>query len=297
MATTTTEAAAETSAAGKSTNVEKVVTANSDMKSGVDALWGQMNKGVSTQTLLSIVNHNNNNNKPTSAINPPPKHDWMVWLGLEPNKKVVKQNDSEEDVKNMTADDGGVKTRETTGNNWASYLGLAPNKTESVGGELKGSSSEVKKDTSDEAKKHAAAALAAVKDAAAVAAVAASRGKVEITQKRDFAGQEVEFKRFVDADSKEAKPSASSAVDAVLDQIRKKPKLSVLDKTKKDWGEFKDEHRGVEDELDAYKKSSSQYLDRVSFLQRTEYREFERERDARLSSQSKRKPDSMREDL
>ena len=117
---------------------------------------------------------------------------------------------------------------------------------------------------------------------------------------RDFAGQDIEVKKLVDADSKEAlektKVSAPSAVDAVLEQIKKKQKLSVLDKTKKDWGEYKDDNKGMEDELDAYKKSSNQYLDRVSFLQRTDYREFERERDARLAQQAKRRPD-MREDL
>lgn len=123
---------------------------------------------------------------------------------------------------------------------------------------------------------------------------------LQITEVRDFAGQEIEVKKLVDADSKEAsekaKGPAPSAVDAVLEQIKKKQKLSVLDKTKQDWGEFKEENKGLEDELDAYKKSSNQYLEKVSFLQRTDYREFERERDARLALQARRKPD-MREDL
>lgn len=91
-----------------------------------------------------------------------------------------------------------------------------------------------------------------------------------------------------------AKAPAPSAVDAVLEQIKKKQKLSVLDKTKKDWGEFKEENK-LEEELDAYKRSSDQYLDKVSFLQRTDYREFERERDARLALQARKRPD-MRED-
>lgn len=123
---------------------------------------------------------------------------------------------------------------------------------------------------------------------------------MQITEIRDFAGQEIEVKKLVDAGSKEAsdkvKAAAPSAVDAVLEQIKKKPKLSVLDKTKKDWGEFKEENKGLEEELDVYKKSSNQYLDKVSFLQRADYREFERERDARLAMQARRKPD-MREDL
>ncbi|KAL5570721.1 hypothetical protein UlMin_020318 [Ulmus minor] len=94
-------------------------------------------------------------------------------------------------------------------------------------------------------------------------------------------------KKLVDVDSKavldKAKISVPYAVDAVLEQIKKKQKLSVLDKMKTDWHEFKEENKGLEDELDAYKKSSNQYLDKVFFLQRTDYREFERERYARLA--------------
>ncbi|CAN1167725.1 Craniofacial development protein 1 [Linum perenne] len=136
--------------------------------------------------------------------------------------------------------------------------------------------------TSDEAKKLAAAALSAVKDAAAAAAM---RGKVELLPSHPnhnrgsgFRCRDIEVKKLVDAESKEAaakgKSSAPSAVDAVLEQIKKKQKLSVLDKTKKDWGEFKEENKGLEDELQTYKMSSNQYLDKVSFLQRTYYREI-----------------------
>ncbi|XP_040990784.1 craniofacial development protein 1 isoform X1 [Juglans microcarpa x Juglans regia] len=189
------------------------------------------------------------------------------------------------------------KTKKSS-KNWMAYLGLAPN-TGSLRHVLPHKEPSVMQDsTSDEAKRlAAAAALSAVKDATAIAA---GWGKVEITEVRDFAGQEIEVKKLVDADSKEAsekaKGPAPSAVDAVLEQIKKKQKLSVLDKTKQDWGEFKEENKGLEDELDAYKKSSNQYLEKVSFLQRTDYREFERERDARLALQARRKPD-MREDL
>uniref|UniRef100_A0A2N9EJ16 BCNT-C domain-containing protein n=1 Tax=Fagus sylvatica TaxID=28930 RepID=A0A2N9EJ16_FAGSY len=178
------------------------------------------------------------------------------------------------------------------------YLGLTPKKTGSlVLDSLQKEPNVMQDSTSEEAKRlTAAAALSAVKDAAAAAIV---RGKVEITEVRDFAGQDIEFKKLVDADSKEAsekaKGPATSAVDAVLEQIKKKQKLSVLDKTKKDWGEFKDENKGLEEQLDAYKKSSNQYLDKVSFLQRTDFREFERERDARLALQAKRRTD-MREE-
>nr|XP_018630690.1 craniofacial development protein 1 isoform X1 [Nicotiana tomentosiformis] len=233
-----------------------------ERKARVDAVWQQMNKGVSTRTLYSIIN------KPSSASNktsskksskPPSSQSWMTVLGLSQKKTSEPERSTPEKC-------------------------LRPTQNE----------------TSEEAKKLAAAALCAVKEAAAAAA-SSGRGKV-ITEVRDFAGEEVEVKKYVDANSAEASekgkgPVASaSPVDIILEQIKKKQKLSVLDKTKKDWEGFKEENKGMEDELDAYKKSSNQYLDRVSFLERADYREFERERDARLAMQAKRKPDSMRED-
>ncbi|TVU21086.1 hypothetical protein EJB05_30700 [Eragrostis curvula] len=180
-------------------------------------------------------------------------------------------------------------------NNWMTVLGLSPNTASTVD---QGRQQQRQHEMSEDAKKLAANALAAVKDASAAAS---GRGKVEITEVRDFAGKDIEIKKLVDADSKEAIEKAKaagasqSALDNILEQIRKKQKLSVLDKTKKDWGEYK-ENKGVEEELDAYKKSSNQYLEKVSFLQRTDYREFERERDARLSMMAKRKASDMRED-
>ncbi|CAH8387058.1 unnamed protein product [Eruca vesicaria subsp. sativa] len=170
-----------------------------------------------------------------------------------------------------------------------SYLGIEAKKKHEV---VEKEDSVLVSSCSEEAKRIAAAALAAVRNATATAAAASSRGKVEITEVKDFAGQEIEVKRLVEAGSKEASSSSSSSgVDAVLEQIKKKQKLSVLDKTKKDWGEYKEENKGVEDELDKYKKSSDKYLDKVSFLERADYRQFEKERDARLALQSKRKLD------
>ncbi|XP_073015491.1 uncharacterized protein [Primulina eburnea] len=232
-----------------------------ERKARIDAIWQQMNNGVSaksTKTMLemhsSTVNKSSRkNSSQTSSAG------WMGYLGLGSKKTPYP--------------DQGI-----------------PDKPPSI----------TQSSTSEDAKRVAAAALAAVKDAAGLATTA-GRGKVEVTEVRDFAGEEIEVKKLVDAASKEAidkgktAAGAVSAVDALLEQIKKKPKLSVLDKTKKDWGEFKDDNIGMEDELGAYKKSSNQYLDKVSFLQRTDYREFERERDVRLAAQAKRKVD-MRDD-
>ncbi|KAH9608030.1 hypothetical protein KSS87_004821 [Heliosperma pusillum] len=220
----------------------------SEIKSRVDAVWEQMNKGVSTKTLNSIVNKQSSNGN-GSLLKSKASHNWMSFLGMNSKKTEVK-------------------------------------------GECQGNSTTpAHNGTSDEAKKLAAAALAAAK---ATAASAAAMGKNEVTEIRDFAGEEIEVKKVIDPSCMEA-AGPSSAVDAILEQIKKKPKLNLLDKTKKDWGEFKEENIGLEDELDAYKKSSNQYLDKVSFLNRADYREYERERDARLAQQAKRRLD-MRED-
>lgn len=228
-----------------------------EIKARVDAVWQQMNKGVSAKTLNSIVN------KQSSSGNKTPLTD-------------------------------------NVSNNWMSFLGLGSKKTDANRASSAGKSSTTAQNAiSDEAKKLAAAALAAARDAAAVSAI--NKGKIEVTEIRDFAGEEIEVKKLVDPSSKEAAERAklhagpSSAVDSVLEQIKKKPKLSLLDKTKKDWGEFKEENKDYEEELDAYKKSSNQYLDKVSFLSRADYREFEKERDARLAQHAKRRAD-MRED-
>lgn len=290
------------------------------MRTQVDAMWEQMNKGVSSKTLMSFLNKPSPNvNKITSKMS----NSWITYLGLaskETGPSVV-QNGIGNDDKKIDAlwekmNEGVPKrkfkiflskpcstvtrTSQTISNNW--MKNLARN-TESVGQDVthengilpQKRSIAMLDDTSDEAKRLAAAALSAVK---AATAATPSRGKIGITEVRDFGGQDIEVKKFFDADSKEAsekgKGPATSAVDAVLEQIKKKPKLSVLDKTKKDWGEFKEEQR-LDEELDAYKKSSNQYLDKVSFLQRADYREFERERDARLALQARRRPD-MREE-
>ncbi|XP_057773144.1 uncharacterized protein LOC130992506 [Salvia miltiorrhiza] len=232
-----------------------------ERKVRVDAVWQQMSKGVPSKTLKSILGNRSPKTNKSTRGSPVQKSStgWMTYLGL-----------------------GSTKT---------------PPPVQGVLGKRAGTS---ENGSSEEGKKLAAAALSAVKDAAAALATT-GRGKVEVTEVRDFAGEEIEVRKLVDAASKEAVEKGKgvagtvSAVDAVLEQIKKKPKLSVLDKTKMDWGEFKEENKGMEDELDAYKKSSNQYLDKVSFLQRADYREFERERDVRLASQARRKTD-MRDD-
>ncbi|KAK6913643.1 BCNT-C domain [Dillenia turbinata] len=238
------------------------------MKARVDAVWENMNKGVPLKAIKAFPS------KADSTVNKVSQQRTSHLISFSPCIDDILQS-------------------------WMGVLGLK-RKNKSDVQESVAKPSPIKNGTSDEAKRLAAAALAAARDAVA-AATAAGSGKVEVTEVRDFAGEDIQVKKLVDADSKEASEMArasagpTSAVDAFLEQIKKKQKLSVLDKTKKDWGEFKEENKWLEEELDAYKKSSNQYLEKVSFLQRADYREFERERDARLALQARRKSD-MREE-
>ncbi|XVE82327.1 hypothetical protein DITRI_Ditri15bG0139500 [Diplodiscus trichospermus] len=271
-----------------------------EAKARVEALWEQMNKGIPKNALRQF---SSNKSSATNNTSSKASNNWMKYLQVRPPKAAGSPGqDRQTEMKASGAVENGTNQKAQLGevdkgisNATLKAVLNEHNSTLDTMFSLKKPNSNI----SDEAKKLAAAALSAVKDAAAAAAAASNRGKIEITEVRDFAGQEIEIKKHIDADSKEAaekaKAAAPSAVDAVLEQIKKKPKLSVLDKTRKDWGEFKEENKGMEEELDAYKKSSNQYLDKVSFLQRTDYREFERERDARLALQARRRPD-MRED-
>eukprot|EP00850_Spirogloea_muscicola_P018075 SM000162S02353 [mRNA] locus=s162:40773:42664:- [translate_table: standard] len=148
-----------------------------------------------------------------------------------------------------------------------------------------------KKEDEERARERREAARAALQLVASAAASNLNDGKVKITEVKDFAGEKIEVVRMVEATSKaaqleqkrkaEMQAASSRGLDAMLEQIEKKKKLSIIDKSRKDWGEYKDE-KGVVNELEEYKKSSDQYLDKVAFLGRAELREYEKEREERL---------------
>ncbi|KAL6758847.1 bucentaur or craniofacial development-domain-containing protein [Haematococcus lacustris] len=140
----------------------------------------------------------------------------------------------------------------------------------------------------------AAAALAAAREAASLGAVR-SHSKVTVTETRRFAGQNIQVALQVDKNSKEAAlaagqskgqapAAAKSGLDAFLNEVEKKRKVSVLDKSKADWQQAKAGDTSMEEELEAHKRSDKQYLDKVDFLKRAELRQYEQERDQRLQS-------------
>lgn len=121
--------------------------------------------------------------------------------------------------------------------------------------------------------------------------VPAEEGSVSITSSESKSSQELKAAQASIRKS-EMQASSSSGLDGLLQQISKKQKPNILDRSRKDWGTFKEE-KGLEDELEAYKKSGDKYLDKVAFLQRADVREYEKERDARLALQSKQRSETV----
>ncbi|XP_036246393.1 craniofacial development protein 1 [Molothrus aeneus] len=130
-------------------------------------------------------------------------------------------------------------------------------------------------------------------------------GKVTITKTFDFAGEEIKVTKEVDSNSKEAKsflkqqeklqaaapaslPTVSgvkrpSGMSSLLGKIgAKKQKMSTLEKSKLDWENFKEEE-GIVEELAIHNRGKDGYIERKAFLERVDHRQFEIERDIRLS--------------
>ncbi|XP_036400159.1 craniofacial development protein 1 [Megalops cyprinoides] len=143
--------------------------------------------------------------------------------------------------------------------------------------------------------------------------------KITITKVFDFAGEEVRVTKEVEADSKEAKsflkmkekekeeeedeeekvlhskpatpslapgPSAKRPVGlgSVLNRISgKKQKMSTLEKSRLDWDAFKTEE-GITDELATHNRGKEGYIERKNFLERVDHRQFELEKNLRLSN-------------
>lgn len=76
-------------------------------------------------------------------------------------------------------------------------------------------------------------------------------------------------------------------LDAVLGTImNKKSNLTVLQKTSLDWNKYKSE-QGISEELQNYNKGRGGFIERQKFLQRSDVRSYEIERDLRMSKRKK----------
>ncbi|TMW44048.1 hypothetical protein DOY81_010872 [Sarcophaga bullata] len=141
--------------------------------------------------------------------------------------------------------------------------------------------------------------------------------KTTVTEVLDFAGEEVHIEREVDASSiKENKAATTQPVKkqpfgrimpgagikrtissagpgvsgggigSFLNQLGKKKKISVLEKSQMDWNSFK-QTEGIDEQLQTFNKGKDGYLERQDFLQRTDLRQFEIEKNLRQTTRPK----------
>ncbi|KAH7618928.1 putative Craniofacial development protein 1 [Nannochloris sp. 'desiccata'] len=169
------------------------------------------------------------------------------------------------------------QSKDTADQSWMRQLGLAPSTQQ---GKPKNTASV------------AAAALAAAKTAASATA-AQQYGMLTVTETRRFAGKNVTVQRDVDANSKEAATAGingagsskqKAGLDAVLESLAQAKKVTVLDKSRIDWKDYKKTDDTVDEELEAHKRSGTTYLEKKEFLSKADLAEYERERDQRLAS-------------
>lgn len=128
--------------------------------------------------------------------------------------------------------------------------------------------------------------------------------KVTVTQIFEYAGEEVKVTKEVPVDSPAVRLSQPNAggpsrggvtprgrgrggLSAVLSQLGKKSKISTLEKSKLDWERFKNEE-GIEEEIQTFNRGKDGYLEKQDFLQRTDLRQFEIEKQMRASRRSNR---------
>ncbi|CAG4947207.1 unnamed protein product [Parnassius apollo] len=79
----------------------------------------------------------------------------------------------------------------------------------------------------------------------------------------------------------------SGGLSNVLGQLNKKNKLSTLEKSKLDWNTYK-KVEDIEDEIQSHNKGKQGYLERQDFLARADVRQYEIERDLRMSKRGNR---------
>ncbi|KAL1129325.1 hypothetical protein AAG570_013854 [Ranatra chinensis] len=104
----------------------------------------------------------------------------------------------------------------------------------------------------------------------------------KITQIFEFAGEKVE--RVNRGVVRGAGPRGGG-LTAVLGMIGKKGKLTTLEKSKLDWEKFK-EQEGIREDLHTHNKGKNGYLERQDFLERSDLRQFELEKEMRSSRRS-----------
>eukprot|EP00879_Flechtneria_rotunda_P001421 GHRR01001574.1.p1 GENE.GHRR01001574.1~~GHRR01001574.1.p1 ORF type:complete len:355 (+),score=176.98 GHRR01001574.1:219-1283(+) len=269
-----------------------VTPAQAAKKAKISAMWEQLQQAStgsanmlsrSTISLASLCSNTNSKTKRSTDLL------WMKTLGIKPNRKhglvpapiATTTVNGHHPAAGAAASTAADKARQPD----------QPSNVKDTAADTDDpqSQQQQQQDPSSSIRAAAAAALAAAKEGA-LGGVVKSYNKVTVTETRRFAGKDIQVAVQVDKDSKEAKraadraAAADSGLDAFLNQIESKKKVSVLDKSKMDWQDYKTTDSQVQEELEAHRRSDKQYLDKQDFLKRAELREYEIERDKRLAS-------------
>lgn len=118
--------------------------------------------------------------------------------------------------------------------------------------------------------------------------------KVTVFEEMEFAGEIVLVEKEVPADSKEAAAQSNPpgpagkkprrGMESLLNELyNKKKKLSTLEKSKLDWENYKKTH-GIAEDLQNHNRGKDGYLENQAFLQRTDMRQFEIEKNLRAKT-------------
>lgn len=245
-----------------------------EKKAKVEDMWAQMNKTEGKKpsgglNLAALC-------KPASKKAQPSGGDsWLRQLGLGSTKPKAQAEGAAVDRKAMAAAALAAAKSAAALTAGQQYGTVTVTETRRFAGQ----NITIKREVAAGSKEAAAAAAAPSGGAApAAAAAAAPPTTTGITPGSSSAPPPSGAPAAAAAAKKQA------GLDAVLASLAQTKKVSVLDKTRSDWKEFKQGDDTVQEELEAHKRSGSAYLDRQAFLSRAEVAEYERERDQRLAS-------------
>ena len=109
--------------------------------------------------------------------------------------------------------------------------------------------------------------------------------KQKVVEERRFGGETVQVTKtkWETSDANTARRKAHDRLDHVLDLIAGKKEITATEKSAQEWDQYKEKHK-LEDSL----KGGTGLLAKRDFLERTDHRRFEIERDARNAERAKR---------
>uniref|UniRef100_A0A1B6KAI7 Craniofacial development protein 1 n=1 Tax=Graphocephala atropunctata TaxID=36148 RepID=A0A1B6KAI7_9HEMI len=121
--------------------------------------------------------------------------------------------------------------------------------------------------------------------------------KAVIKEIFEFAGEKIEVEKEIPlqpsgrgrgkAMAPRGRGRGGGGLASLIGQLGRKNKLSTLEKSKLDWDRFKKDE-GIEEDLQTHNKGKEGFLEKQDFLQRTDVRQFEIEKQLRTTSRSNR---------